>query len=232
MQHSGLPRQGPDPADPHAHAALSRPADVSPAGGHLWRSWFGWVTCGETAGFCVPAVVAAVTSGGHASGAVPALLVAGAAEGAVLGLAQAHVLRRALPGLPVLRWVAATSAAAAFAWLLGLLPSTLSEQLSNWPGWLQAAAGMVGGTALLLSIGTAQWLVLRGRVARASRWIGVTAAAWLAGLAAFLAVASPLWHEGQSMPMILLIGAVAGLVMAATVAAITGFGLIRLLRSR
>jgi hypothetical protein len=56
------------------------------------------------------------------------------------------------------------------------------------------------GTVLLLcSMGTAQWLVLRRIEVDAPWWIGVTAAAWVAGLAVFLAVATPLWREGQPL---------------------------------
>jgi len=212
------------------HAVTERPASAL-RHDHVWRSWFGWTTAGETLGFTVPAAAAALTADRSAWVTVPALLAAGAVEGALLGLAQATVLRRVLPALPASRWVIATSAAAVVAWLIGLLPSVFGGQLTTWPAWLQIAAGGIGGTILLLSIGSAQWLVLRDHLPRAGRWIAITAGAWLAGLAAFMVVATPLWHEGQPALLIAVIGAFAGLVMAATVAAITGFGLVRLLRS-
>jgi len=218
-------------ADPLTHVVVDRPATVQQAD-HVWRSWFVWTTAGETLGFTVPAAAAALTAHRSAWVTVPALLIAGAVEGALLGLAQATVLRRMLPGLRARRWVVATSAAAVLAWLIGLLPSVFGGQLTTWPAWLQIVVGGLGGTILLLSIGTAQWLVLRGHLPRAGRWIAITAGAWLAGLAAFMIVATPLWHEGQSTLLIATIGAVAGLMMAATVAAITGFGLVRLPRSR
>jgi hypothetical protein len=90
-------------------------------------------------------------------------------------------------------------------------------------------AAIVLGAALLLSIGVAQWLVLRTVLARSAGWIATTAAAWSAGLAVFLGFAMPLWQPGQPVPVIVAIGAAGGLLMAATTSAITGEGLRRLL---
>ena len=56
----------------------------------------------------------------------------------------------------------------------------------------------------------------------------VTAVAWMLGLGAFVATATPLWQPHQSATLILAIGVLAGLVMAATVAAVTGWGVLRL----
>ncbi len=88
-------------------------------GAALLRSWTRCVTIGEAAGFAVPAAVGVLSAGSAAVVYIPALLMAGAVEGAVLGVAQAHVLRRALPGLQVHRWVTSTSAAAVFAYTMG-----------------------------------------------------------------------------------------------------------------
>jgi hypothetical protein len=195
-------------------------------------AWLAWTTLGETVGFCVPAAVATLTANSPATVSLPSLLLAGAVEGAFLGGAQAHVLRRALPDLPAWRWVAVTSAAATAAWLIGLVPSTLGRVLVGWPVVVRAGIFVVGGMALLLSIGTAQWTVLRHHVPRAGRWIGVTAVGWLAGLTAFMLVAPPLWREGQPAALTGAIGVLAGLVMAATVAAVTGLGLERLLTAQ
>lgn len=63
---------------------------------------------------------------------------------------------------------------------------------------------------------------------RAGRWVALTAAAWTAGLAVFMAIATPLWHEGQPVALVVLIGVAAGLAMALTVATVTGAGLVRL----
>ena len=190
----------------------------------LWRAWFVAATAGEFVGFLVPACAGALFPE-----SVLVLVAAGAVEGALLGTAQALVLRRALPGLPVRAWIAATAAAAALAWSIGLVPSQLGEHLSALPVALVVAAAAGGGLVLLASIGTAQWLLLRRLVPRAWRWIVATAAAWLAGLGVFFAVATPLWQPGQPTWLIALIGAAGGLAMAATVAAVTGLAVERLM---
>ena len=66
------------------------------------------------------------------------------------------------------------------------------------------------------------------RAARSWRWIAVTALAWCLALGVFFAIAPPLWHEGQALWLTILIGAAAGLAMAVTMAAVTGWGLLRL----
>jgi hypothetical protein len=195
----------------------------------LWWRWTGWVTAGETVGFTIPAVAGALTAAAPAVVAVPSLLLAGAWEGAILGAAQAHVLRHVLPSVPRRAWIVATSAGAVVAWFLGLLPAALAGTVVGWPRPVLILAAGLLGTVLLLTIGVAQWTVLRHRVDHAGRWIGITAVGWLAGLTAFMVVASPLWHEGQAAAVTAAIGVGAGLVMAATVAAVTGFGLVRLL---
>jgi hypothetical protein len=198
-------------------------------GRSLWRRWFLVVTAGEFAGFSVPAVVGAVTADGPAVLAAAAVVAAGAVEGAMLGWAQATVLRRALPDLRAGHWVGATAIAAVAAYLIGFVPSTLADL--GAPTALLIGTGPVLGVALLLSIGTAQWMVLRKVVVRSAGWIAVTAGAWAAGLGVFLAFTMPLWHPGQPVPTIAAIGVAGGFLMAATSAAITGHG-IRVLLAR
>ncbi len=197
----------------------------------LWRTWVAWVTVGETLGFLVPALIGVLTVDYPTAASLPALLLAGAVEGAILGGAQAIVLHRVLPGFPVRTWVAATSGAAVLAWLIGMAPVAFAGSIDDWPIALVVASATILGALLLLSIGTAQWTVLRHHVDGAWRWIAVTALAWLAGLTVFMLVAPPLWREGQPIALIVAIGAFAGLLMASTVAAVTGFGLIWLLRT-
>jgi hypothetical protein len=50
-------------------------------------------------------------------------------------------------------------------------------------------------------------------------------------MAVLLGVATPLWHAGQDVVLVAAIGALGGVGMAATMAAVTGWGLVRLLRS-
>jgi hypothetical protein len=201
--------------------------DVTPH--RFWRRWFVWTTTGEAIGFALPAVVGATTWDAPAGWAMLALVAAGAVEGAVLGAAQAHVLVPACLALRRTAWVLATSAGAALAYVVGMAPSTLGDRLEEAPAWALAVLGGAGGLVLLASIGTAQWLVLRHALPRAAPWIPATALAWLAGLTVFLVVATPLWRAGQALWLTILVGVGAGLMMAATVAAVTGIAMVWLL---
>lgn len=200
---------------------------VSPHG--LRRSWFLSVTVGECAGFAAPALTAALLNGSADRVFVPAMLLAGGIEGAVLGFAQARVLRRALDDLPVAAWTEVTAAAAVVAYAIGLAPSQLGARLTTVPLAVLIPLVAVAAVALLATIGVAQWTLLRHRVRRAWRWIPITAAAWAAGLGAFAAVAPPLWQPHQPVALVVAIGMLGGLVMAATVAAVTGAALLHLL---
>ena len=196
------------------------------------RRWIIVVTVGEWLGFAAPALVGALLGAEEAVILVPALLAAGAVEGALLGAAQWLALRTELPGLPVRRWVGFTVLGAVVAYLLGLLPSTLWDPLSQWPVGAQVVFLVVVGSALLATIGTAQWVELRRHVPRAWRWIAGTAAAWGVALAVFAVISTPLWQEGQSTLVRVGIGVFAGAVMAATMAAVTGLVMRALLEMR
>jgi Ca2+-transporting ATPase len=193
----------------------------------------GATTLGESLGFLVPTL--AVLSGADDPGEPASflvLLLAGAGEGAVLGWAQAGVLARVLPGLRSRDWVLRTAAAACVAWAVGLTPAALGGAVGDWPVAAQVAGGLVGAAVLLCSLGVAQASVLRGTVPHAGRWIAWTAAGWLAGLAAFTALTTPLWQPGQGPLAVALIGIAGGALMALTVAVVTGWGLVRLVGGR
>lgn len=159
------------------------------------------------------------------------LLLGGVVEGAVLGWFQAYVLRDRLPGVSVTRWVGYTAAAAAVAWTLGLLPAATAAW-QDWPAAAQIAGASAAAVILLVSIGFAQWIELRRHVAGAWRWIAGSAAAWVVGLAAFFAVSTPLWQPGQEQWLVAAIGVVAAVLMAFTMAVISGVVLVRILRAR
>jgi hypothetical protein len=188
-----------------------------------WTTWFLWVTAGEFAGFLAPAITGALTS------SEPFLVLAGITEGAVLGAAQWLVLRRAVPGLKPWGWIGLTALAAGFAWAVAMLAVHYGEPLRTLPLAVLLPLATVAGVAVLLSMGVSQWLVLRHHVDRASTWVWANAVAWCAGLIVFTAFTTPLWQPGQQTALIVLIGAVGGLLMAATMAAITGSALVRLL---
>ena len=197
-------------------------------GSHLTWAWFLTVTAAEALGFAVPAVAGALLADAPEAVVLAVVPLAGAVEGALLGGGQALVLRRALPGLPVRRWIAMTSLAAVVAYLVGLLPSAAVEVWSGWPPMVAVVVAVVLSIVLLGSIGTAQWTILRCFVTRAQRWIVATAAAWLAGLAVFLIFTMPLWQPGRPISFTVGVGVIGGLLMAATTAALTGLALRRL----
>jgi hypothetical protein len=224
---SGQARGDDPPIAPRIGSALAPVATVR--AGPLWRRWVVVTTAGEVAGFTAPAVAGAVTTAADVSGLpqAAALVAAGAVEGAVLGWAQARVLRAVVPGLNGRWWIGATAGAAMLAYAAGMLPSLLPPL--PLPGMI--AVGVFAGAVLLASIGTAQWLVLRRCRPGIAWWIPVTAGAWVLGLAGFFAVATPLWQPGQSIVVIAGIGVLAAVVMAAVVAAVTGWAVVRLTRS-
>ena len=188
----------------------------------FFRRWVAWTVAGELAGFVAPAAVGVLTADSPPRVALPSLVAAGVVEGLLLGAAQARALTSALPALRSRRFAGLTAVAAALAYLVGMLPSSVGAPLTDAPPALLALAGVVGGLVLLCSLGTAQWLELRRHVDRAWTWIPVTAAAWLVGLATFMLVATPLWRPGQAVALSVVIGLGAALAMATVVAVLTG----------
>jgi hypothetical protein len=191
----------------------------------IWQSWFRWTTAGEFAGFLAPALVGALTT------SPPLLVLAGMAEGAVLGAAQAVVLHRVVRTLNARGWIGATALAAAFAWAVAMFAVHNGDRLNTLPLAAVLPIAAIAGLGVLLSLGTAQWFLLRNHFPGAHLWVWANAVAWGAGLLVFTAVTTPLWQPGQSAELVALIGALGGLLMAATMAAVTGTALTRL-RSR
>ena len=75
----------------------------------------------------------------------------------------------------------------------------------------------------------AQYVVLRDHVRPSAWWIPINMAAWLVGIVWTL-LPSPWVDQSTSTGALIFIYGIAGLCMAATVAVITGLGMIRLLR--
>jgi hypothetical protein len=199
----------------------------------LWRRWTVSTTAGELIGFVAPALAGA----GATAAALDTpttyllLLVAGSLEGLALGTAQGWALRTALPRLPRRTFALVTSAAAVLAYAIGMLPASLGDRLGSLPPAVLAVAGVAGGLALLASIGTAQWLLLRRHGYGWPWWIATTAGAWLAALLVFVAISTPLWQPGQPVALTVAIGLLGAAGMAVTAAALTGFAAVRLARS-
>ena len=193
------------------------------------RRWVGYVTLGEAVGFLL-----AITGMGLGQvlgmspwAAYATAIVGGLGEGALLGTAQSAALRRSGVGVAARAWVLATSLAAGVAWSIGMLPSTLPDL--DWGSPVTIAGAVVGGLVLLLSIPTAQWPLLRPVVRRASRWIPLNVLAWGAGIL-WTVAPSPFIDETTPVAGLILAYGLAGLLMAATVAVVTGLGLRRMLR--
>lgn len=182
--------------------------------------WVWVVGLAEFLGFAVPLTVASLWA--DQRWGIGVIVVAGAFEGAILATAQGWMIRREVPQLRLSEWVGVTALAAALSYALGMLPSASQAWWSSWPALAQVAVASSVGAVILLSIGVAQWSVMRRFLLHAWWWILGTAAAWIIGLGAFFAIAPPLWHEGQPLAVTWSIGIAAGVVMAVAMAAVTG----------
>lgn len=190
------------------------------------RRWIVLVTIGETAGFAVPAVAGSLTAGADlaTAPAYAVVVAAGVAEGALLGLAQARAFAPRVP-VSAVRWCALSATGAAIAWSLGMLMPVVHAQ--RWSSQLTGMAMIALGAALLLSMPALQCLELRRHVPRARRWIGINAVAWSAGIA-WTFLPSPFIDEHTAVGPLISAYVTAGLMMALTVATVTGIGATRL----
>jgi hypothetical protein len=196
-------------------AADSRQPEGLLSAGHVrsafFLRWTLYVTAGETIGFAVAAAVAvgATALGLSDQARYPIVVAAGAVEGALLGTAQYRAMREHKPRPAV--WIGSTSAAAAFAWAIGMLISLFSELPP--PPLL-----ILGGLLIIASIPVAQWAVLRRP--HTVRWVPVNMGAWATGLLWTFAP-SPIVDESTPVALVVLLYVIAGVLMALTVAVLT-----------
>jgi hypothetical protein len=195
----------------------TQPSSPASGGGRTFLArWIVAVTVGEAIGFAIAAGVAV----GTVVLAIPdpwrylAIVAGGAVEGATLGAAQLIGMGAHRPDAR--KWIGATAFGAAVAWSLGMVPSTLALTLTS-P--LAIVMLVFGAVALLASIPVAQWLTIRRRV-DVLRWIPVNMGAWAIAILWTFAP-SPIVDESTTLGVLILVYAVAGLLMAATVAALT-----------
>jgi hypothetical protein len=177
--------------------------------------WIVIVTIAEASGFAV-ATGAALTAillvpPGWLSLALTVL--GGAIEGALLGTGQWLAMGSRRP--PASRWIFATTAGAAVAWTLGMLPSTLGIDFAAW--WVIVLVAL-GAVALLASIPVAQWLALRR--SGTARWIPVNMASWAIAILWTFAP-SPFVDEHSPVALVATLYVIAGILMAITIAALT-----------
>jgi hypothetical protein len=196
--------------------------------------WVASTVAGESLGFLIPVTGFALGAmlGLEAWGAWALLVAFGAGEGALLGLGQWFGLRGSSAEVPIGRWVAATAVAASVAWSIGMLPPTLADLgvVVSWSSPATWAVAGVAGLVLLATIPFAQRPVLaRAGVPRAWRWVPVNMGAWLVGIV-FTFLPSPFIDESSPPALVFALFAVGGVLMASTVALLTGLGLRRMLR--
>jgi len=202
----------------------------------LWWRWTLATAVGEFVGFAVPAAVGPIAVRAlvglapvpRALATLTLLALAGATEGAALGYGQWLILRRTLPAIAARAWVLSTAVAAGIAYVLGLLPSALSDLGASFAAILPAS--VLAAFLLLVSIGFAQWLTLRHHVPRAAWWILANATAWVAGLTVPIAAVAFV-PDGSPTFAYIAAGVVSGWIMGLVVAAITGVALVRLVRT-
>ncbi|WP_130354357.1 hypothetical protein [Agromyces ramosus] len=177
--------------------------------------WILAVSIGEATGFAVAAGTAVFTIVAGIDDPLRLVLViaAGAVEGTALAIGQYAGMRADRPRAGW--WIVATASAAAFAWTLGMLPSTLGIDLSS-PGPLVLVA--VGAVLLLVSIPIAQWLVLARP--RPARWVPVNAGAWLVAIL-WTFTPSPFIDEQSPVALVVALYVTAGVLMAVTFACLT-----------
>lgn len=197
-----------------------------PGGGTFLRRWVLLVAAGESVGFLAPTLAggAAFAAGVSGWAFYLVMVAAGAVEGLVLGLTQSTALVRSTVPVSRVRWSALTGAAAAAAWSIGMLPSTLTAV--DWTSAQAIMAVVVGAAVLLCVIPAAQWLELRRVTRRAGLWVPVNVVAWGAGLLWTFAP-SPLVDESTGLAVLVSLFCVAGALMALTMAVLTGLGLRR-----
>ncbi|HLC28668.1 MAG TPA: hypothetical protein VJL07_04390 [Dehalococcoidia bacterium] len=190
----------------------------------FYRQWLVSVSLGEAMGFAVPAFAAglALALGAPQLGLTGAAIAAGAAEGAVLGWSQVRVLRRFLPAIAAASWVRATAAGALVAWALGFTTPTVADLFPDLGPRVLIPLSALTGSALVLSLSVAQWLVLRRATDRAGWWIPGNAVSWcLAVPVVFVAMA--LVPEDAGAAVFAGVGVVSGIAMAVIAAAATGW---------
>lgn len=129
------------------------------------------------------------------------------------------MLANYIKGFNKSNWIKATAVGAGVAWLIGMLPSTFGDYVSSIPVWLLIPIGLVLSCLLLISIGAAQYFVLRNYVTNASKWIWINVIACLVGL---IVVCGFIFAAPDGFFWTLSFSLIGGFGMAFTMAIITG----------
>jgi hypothetical protein len=192
----------------------------------LW--WMAWVTLGLALGFIVPSVTSfvAVVDGRDATGQFIYTVLGGAAQGLILGFAQAFALRKTAASLPMFRWILITALGGLIAWIVGTVPGSFLNIEATSPAAIIVLVAFA--FVAIVAMPSAQFFVLRGtkfgKIGRVWRWVPITAVAWTAGIA-WLLLASTQVQDNEDLIHLVGLYTGAGLLMALTVALITGLGM-------
>lgn len=198
----------------------------------LYLEWITATAIGELVGFSIPTVVGLIafqlikTIPSPTSEIIMllAMIIAGIGEGIVLAFAQWVILKKYIKNINKKEWLFFTSIAAAIGWSIGMLPSQLGRGLS-----LPEIIILV--PIFLLSIGFAQWLVLRHHIKNAWWWIVANAIAWPIGVLVSILVLVLVPDKSPAIIWIIS-GIMAGITMGITVGAITGIALVNLVKEQ
>jgi hypothetical protein len=196
----------------------------------LW--WVIWVTLGLAVGFIAPSVASftAVVDGRDATGQFVSTIIGGTIQGGILGFAQAFALRKTAAALPMRRWIGITAIGALIAWVVGMIPGTYLKLDVGTPAAIIVLVAFAFVAVVAMPL--AQFIILRGtklsKVAHVWRWVPLTAVAWTVGIA-WLLFASPLVQDNADLTNLVGLYTVAGLLMALTVAFITGLTMLWML---
>ncbi len=217
----------------------------------LWLRWTAVCGIGEFVGIAAAAVIALCTNRfiGEPTTLLTIITIylaatfSGIIEGGITGYLQATVLSKAL-GVNMKRWVLLTVAIAVMGWIIGTTPSIINTNqsfsstqtatatalidLSFWSILLYAAGlGIVTGALF----GLFQTVELRRHVVNSWQWIVANALGWtLAMVIIFIAATTPTILT--PLPVVILYGAVAGLLAGLAVGAVTGIPLVNFQRRK
>ncbi len=175
----------------------------------------------EAIGMTASAAAARGADGLDGVTALGLVVAGGLVEGTALGVLQAAWLTRRFPGISRPGWALVTILIAGVGWSLASAPSALGGVDGEAPPAALILVGAAGlGAVMGAVIGAAQALVLRGHVRHPWRWISISAAAWTPAMVVIFAGAT-LPDASWSIPVVVALGAVTGLLAGAALGGVS-----------
>ncbi|MEE2033723.1 hypothetical protein [Rhodococcus chondri] len=183
--------------------------------------------CGMTAAASAAKLAQRTTGdapqGREATVALALVVAGGLIEGIALGALQARGLRRLLPRLNGRRWLLITAAIAGLGWAAASAPGVLGGDGDGaQPSLVLVLGGALGlGVVMGAVLGAGQALVLRPLVRRPGRWVLANVAGWPPAMAViYLGATTP--SSTWSIPAVVALAAVTGLVAGTVLGLVTG----------